>query len=155
MLLARDQPAQAVALVRSAAGAAERVPAPLAALEARLLEGRALVAAGDTGAAEAALRRAADDAMRTDARRIHHAAAQQLRLLGVRAPRVTPRAGSGQLTERERAIADLVAQGHSNQRVAATLYLSEKTVANTLTRVYAKLGVRTRTQLARTHVASP
>jgi DNA-binding CsgD family transcriptional regulator len=42
-----------------------------------------------------------------------------------------------------------VAAGRSNKRVAATLFLSEKTVANALTRVYTKLGVRSRTQLAR------
>jgi DNA-binding NarL/FixJ family response regulator len=54
----------------------------------------------------------------------------------------------GELTERERSIAELVLLGHSNKQVAATLFLSEKTVQNTLTRVYAKLGVRSRTQLA-------
>jgi len=42
-----------------------------------------------------------------------------------------------------------VAAGRSNNRVAATLFLSQKTVANALTRVYTKLGVRSRTQLAR------
>jgi DNA-binding NarL/FixJ family response regulator len=42
-----------------------------------------------------------------------------------------------------------VAAGSSNKQVAARLYLSEKTVENALTRVYAKLGVRSRTQLSR------
>jgi len=59
-----------------------------------------------------------------------------------------PSAPGGRLTSREHAVGELVAQGH--KQVAATLYVSTKTVANTLTRVYAKLGVRSRSQLART-----
>jgi DNA-binding NarL/FixJ family response regulator len=82
--------------------------------------------------------------------RLHGAAAGELRRLGAAAPR-SGRAPSGELTERERDVAVLVAQGHSNRHVAQTLYLSEKTVANTLTRVYAKLDVRSRAQLARVH----
>ena len=42
-----------------------------------------------------------------------------------------------------------MAGGSSNKQVASALYLSEKTIENALTRVYAKLGVRSRTQLAR------
>jgi DNA-binding CsgD family transcriptional regulator len=38
---------------------------------------------------------------------------------------------------------------HSNNQVAVMLYPSEKTVTNTRTRVYAELGVRSRTQLSR------
>jgi DNA-binding CsgD family transcriptional regulator len=71
-----------------------------------------------------------------------------LRRLGARAPRTTGRPTYGPLTGRERDVADLVARGHSSKPVAATLHLSGKTVANTPTRVYAKLGVRSRTQLA-------
>ena len=53
------------------------------------------------------------------------------------------------LTSAERRVAELVAQGHTNAEVAATLFLSERTVASHLTRVYRKLGVRSRTELAR------
>ena len=53
------------------------------------------------------------------------------------------------LTERERRIAELVANGLSNKHVAATLFLSPKTVEASLTRTYAELGVRSRTQLLR------
>jgi hypothetical protein len=38
-----------------------------------------------------------------------------------------------------------VAGGRSNKQVAGRLYLTEGTIENTLTRVYAKLGVRSRT----------
>jgi DNA-binding CsgD family transcriptional regulator len=53
------------------------------------------------------------------------------------------------LTPAERRVADLVAKGRTNSEVAATLFLAERTVASHLTRVYAKLGVRSRTELAR------
>ena len=53
------------------------------------------------------------------------------------------------LTPAERRVADLVADGRTNAEVAATLFLAERTVASHLTHVYAKLGVRSRTELAR------
>ncbi|GIG62786.1 transcriptional regulator [Longispora fulva] len=60
-----------------------------------------------------------------------------------------PRAAVTQpLTGTEARIAELVGQGASNREVAATLFLSVKTVEATLTRVYRKLGVRSRTQLS-------
>jgi DNA-binding CsgD family transcriptional regulator len=53
------------------------------------------------------------------------------------------------LTPAERRVAALVAEGRTNREVAAALFLGERTVASHLTRVYAKLGVRSRTELAR------
>jgi DNA-binding NarL/FixJ family response regulator len=52
------------------------------------------------------------------------------------------------LTERERAIAALVAEGLDNREVAGTLYLSEGTVRNHISAMLQKLGLRNRTQLA-------
>jgi DNA-binding CsgD family transcriptional regulator len=52
------------------------------------------------------------------------------------------------LTERERAVATLVAEGHTNREVASALYLSARTVEAHLTRVYAKLGLSSRSALA-------
>jgi len=52
------------------------------------------------------------------------------------------------LTPTERRVAELVAEGHSNREVAGLLFLSTKTVAAHLTSAYAKLGVRSRTELA-------
>ncbi len=46
-------------------------------------------------------------------------------------------------------IAELVAALRANKEVAAALHLSAKTVENNLSRIYAKLGVRSRTELAR------
>jgi DNA-binding NarL/FixJ family response regulator len=48
------------------------------------------------------------------------------------------------LTGREAEVMGLVARGRSNREIAAALTLSEKTVKNHVSRVYAKLGVRTR-----------
>ena len=55
----------------------------------------------------------------------------------------------GDLTEVERRIADLVAAGYSNAEVAQALVVSRKTVEWNLSNVYRKLGVRSRTELAR------
>jgi len=52
------------------------------------------------------------------------------------------------LTATERRIAELVGSGHSNQETAAALFISAKTVEANLTRIYRKLSVRTRTELA-------
>jgi DNA-binding NarL/FixJ family response regulator len=52
------------------------------------------------------------------------------------------------LSEREQAIADLVVAGRTNKQVAATLFLAEKTVEHHLSRIYVKLGVRSRVELA-------
>jgi len=71
------------------------------------------------------------------------AAAELDRVSGRRA------AAGGGLTPGERRVAELVAAGLSNKRVAEQLYLSDRTVEAHLSRVYAKLGVASRAQLAR------
>jgi DNA-binding CsgD family transcriptional regulator len=53
------------------------------------------------------------------------------------------------LTAAELRVAGLVAEGRTNREVAAALFLGERTVASHLTHIYAKLGVRSRTELAR------
>ena len=53
------------------------------------------------------------------------------------------------LTAAEQRVAALVAEGRTNREVAAALFLAERTVASHLSHVYAKLGVRSRTELAR------
>jgi DNA-binding NarL/FixJ family response regulator len=51
-----------------------------------------------------------------------------------------------QLTGREREILDLVAAGRSNAQIAATLYLSPKTVRNNVSNVFTKLQVADRAE---------
>ncbi|MGC5220989.1 LuxR C-terminal-related transcriptional regulator [Micromonospora sp. DT81.3] len=52
------------------------------------------------------------------------------------------------LTERQRAVALLVAEGMTNGEIAARLFVSDATVKSHLTTVLRRLGLRSRTQLA-------
>jgi DNA-binding CsgD family transcriptional regulator len=52
------------------------------------------------------------------------------------------------LTDREREIAALAADGRPSREIAARLYLSVRTVDNHLGRIYDKLGVSSRAELA-------
>jgi DNA-binding NarL/FixJ family response regulator len=56
----------------------------------------------------------------------------------------------GELSETERLVAELAAQGLSNREIAQRAFLSVKTVEASLSRVYRKLGIRSRAALART-----
>jgi DNA-binding CsgD family transcriptional regulator len=56
--------------------------------------------------------------------------------------------GWGSLTESERRVADLVARGHSNKEIAERLYMSHRTVGSHLYRIFPKLGLRSRVELA-------
>ncbi|MGZ4357242.1 MAG: helix-turn-helix domain-containing protein, partial [Gaiellaceae bacterium] len=53
------------------------------------------------------------------------------------------------LTPQEQQVAALVAGGATNREAAAALFLSAKTIEFHLGHVYEKLGIRSRTQLAR------
>ncbi|WP_433366993.1 helix-turn-helix transcriptional regulator [Actinoplanes sp. CA-142083] len=64
------------------------------------------------------------------------------------AGRIGLRPTTSGLTETERRVAELVGAGHSNQETAAELFMSVKTVEANLTRIYRKLSVRSRTELA-------
>lgn len=57
------------------------------------------------------------------------------------------RRGTG-LTPSEQRVAELAASGMTNRDVAATLFISPKTVEANLARIYRKLGIRSRVELA-------
>ena len=57
------------------------------------------------------------------------------------------RASGGDLTEGERRVAALAAQGLTNREVAAALFMSPKTVEANLSRAYRKLGISSRAEL--------
>ena len=64
--------------------------------------------------------------------------------------RANPGASTGTaLTPSERAVAELAGAGMNNRDVAASLYISPKTVEASLTRVYRKLNIRSRAELGR------
>ena len=77
-------------------------------------------------------------------------AGKELAAAGGRAagpPRLSP---VDQLTPQELQIARAIADGMSNVEAAAALFVSRKTVEAHLTRIYRKLGLRSRTELTRT-----
>ena len=160
VLLARGEAAEAARLALEASAAAEHTGAragrPRRAGAGRPRAGRG----GGTSGANEALQRVVAEAGRAGAVRLHDAAARELRRIGSRpsgrARRAARRTQGTTLSAREQEIARLVASGRSNKEVAATLYLSEKTVENALTRIYAKLGVRSRVELSlRLHLDVP
>jgi two-component system nitrate/nitrite response regulator NarL len=59
-----------------------------------------------------------------------------------------PAVPSFRLTTRERQVVQLVVAGCSNERIAERLLIRTQTVKNQLSRIYAKVGVSTRVQLA-------
>jgi DNA-binding CsgD family transcriptional regulator len=59
-----------------------------------------------------------------------------------------PAADEGHLSATEREIARLARRGRTNREIADELDVSPKTVEWNLTRIYQKLGVRSRTELA-------
>lgn len=71
---------------------------------------------------------------------------EAVRRLAAAAPARKAPKGIGDLSDREREVLVLAARGLSNQEIAAELYLGRETVKTHLSGVYAKLGVRDRTQ---------
>jgi DNA-binding CsgD family transcriptional regulator len=151
VLLARDDAHGAVAAAREAVPLADSTGNPLMSARARALLGTALRRVGDHARAIPELEYAERTLFEAGAIREADAAAQELRRLGWRGPRRArggPDASGSALSPRELEVAMLVAGGKRNREVAATLFLSEKTVESHLARIYDKLGVRSRAALA-------
>lgn len=70
------------------------------------------------------------------------------RLVTAERDRLTAHADDTRLTTAESRVAELVAEGASNRQTAEALYVSVKTIEATLTRIYRKLGIRSRHQLS-------
>ncbi|MGW5440087.1 LuxR C-terminal-related transcriptional regulator [Nocardia asteroides] len=113
--------------------------------QAELVAGIAAGRRGDFGAATN--RFAAARAVFADAgaqRLLAEVTAAQRSLAGSRSPGTATT-----LTRREREVAELAAQGHTNKDIATHLYLSPRTVEDHLGRVLRKLGLTSRAGIAR------
>jgi DNA-binding CsgD family transcriptional regulator/tetratricopeptide (TPR) repeat protein len=149
----------------AAAAAAEDAARRLTAGRRALDAGRALLTAGLAHAAATRvdlarerLREATEVFDDCGATALAARAVRERRRLGVRvAGPVTARGPGGTygMTPRESEIARLVAQGLTNQRIAGELFLSVRTVETHLSRVFAKLGVTSRTAVAATLAREP
>ena len=123
-----------------------RAPVPFEVARTRLAYGDALRRAGRRVMARDLLRQALADFTQLGATPWAERAGVALRSTGERTAR-SPAGPLRQMTAQELQIAHLAAQGRTNREVAAQLYLSPKTVEWHLGHVYAKLGVRSRTEL--------
>ncbi|MEX2252934.1 MAG: AAA family ATPase, partial [Thermoleophilaceae bacterium] len=98
------------------------------------------------------LRRAADLFRQVGVTPWEERAEAELRATGEKARKRDP-STLDQLTPQELQIAGLVADGMTNREVAAQLYLSPRTIDYHLRKVFSKLGVTSRTELARMDLA--
>ena len=132
----------------SAEGALERALVEQQRITEPFELGRTLLALGNIQrrrrqkqAARASLQRAQAIFEQLGARRWAARAAEEIQRAGVRA-------GPEQLTATEERVARLVGAGRTNREIAAALFITVKAVEANLTRIYAKLEVRSRTELA-------
>lgn len=121
---------------------------------ARLEHARALVEVGaaqrranQRAAAREPLREGLDLARRCGATRLAERAREELAATGARLRREML-TGRDALTATEQRIAAMAAEGLSNPDIAQALFVTRKTVENHLSRIYPKLGINSRTQLA-------
>lgn len=112
--------------------------------KARVELGVTLLRAGQKNAGKAELEAGLEIAEDCGARGTAEAAAAELEVAGA-APK---RLAFDELTASERRVAEYAADGRTNREIAEELFVTPKTVENHLTRVYSKLGVGSRRELA-------
>ena len=125
------------------------VPLPLERARTRLALGRVLRRTQHRAAAHAMLDEAIARFEALGAPLWAERAAEERARIGGRAP------SGDDLTPTEQRISELVAAGMTNREVAEKLFVTPKTVESALTRVYRKLAVRSRTELARRFAEQP
>jgi DNA-binding NarL/FixJ family response regulator len=150
VLVAAGEAVAAVEVAEDAGQLAEPTGNPLLSGRCQAQHGTALAAAGERAQGTLELRRAEEAIAECGAVREADAAARELRRLGGRVqrrPRPERGAGLTELSPREREVAEEVAAGKTNRDIAATLFLSEKTIESHLARIYPKLDVHSRAAL--------
>jgi DNA-binding NarL/FixJ family response regulator len=153
VLSADGAPAEAAELAARSARELDALGMRLEAARSRLVAGQALVAAGDEDAAANELELAEAGFHACEAEPLRRRAAGALRGVGRRPPQRAAVGDGGDggalsgLTERQREIARLVAEGSTNREIAATLVLTTKSVDNHLARTFARLDITSRTAL--------
>jgi DNA-binding NarL/FixJ family response regulator len=152
-LVMEREPRQAGRLAAEAAEAFEAVGRMADAGRALTIAGQARVLTGDEAQAVSTLERAHGMLSQCGAERPRDLAARELRRLGRTISRPPGRGddastGVDALSRREREVAELVARGLTNKRIAEEMFVSAKTVEDHLTRAFAKLGVSSRAGLA-------
>jgi len=138
----KREPGAAVAAFERASEAHEYSQDPFERARTLLALGAALRRGNQRRAAREKLEQAREIFRRLGAPLWEERARRELASVSGRPP------GDSELTASERRVAELVAGGGTNREVAARLVVSERTVATHLTRIYAKLGLRSRTELA-------
>ena len=150
--LAEGRPEQAAELALAAADRGASIHRVEAA-QARVIAGRSLLAAGKRERGLMELRGAFLELDECGADRYRDQAARALRSAGERIGRGGRRAGGEtgleSLSGREREVADLIADRLTNRQIAERLVLSEKTVERHLSRIFVKLRITSRVELAR------
>jgi DNA-binding CsgD family transcriptional regulator len=134
-------------LLRQSLEALTGAPAPLEVAETQAALGRTMLRAGRRSASREPLALALDGATRCGAGLLAAMARDDLRVAGAK-PRRSLISGVDSLTAAERRTAGLAATGLTNREIAQSLFLSVRTVENTLARVYRKLGISSRRELA-------
>jgi DNA-binding CsgD family transcriptional regulator len=134
-------------LLGEAVTALERSQAPVELARALTDHGAALRRAGQRTEARTQLERGLDLAHHCGARRIAGQARAELIAAGAK-PRRDAITGRDALTASELRVARLAAAGKSNREIAQELFITTKTASAHLSRVYRKLDVTRRNQLA-------
>jgi DNA-binding NarL/FixJ family response regulator len=147
----RGEPSRAIVAAETAAGIAASIGMDRECRLAELLRAKALAQGGDRLAAVRSLRELETQFDDMGARRERDSARAELRRLRAR---IEPRGPSGKgdglaaLTGREREIAELITDRHTNKMIAGQLFLSQKTVESHVRNIFIKLGVSRRREIA-------
>jgi DNA-binding NarL/FixJ family response regulator len=143
--IAQGDHADAATRAHASAQLDARSGAKLEQLRARTLYATALASSGERDRAIQTLSEIAAEADALGATSVRKLAARQWRHL-VRGDG-SVEGGFSSLSDREREIAVLVAEGHTNRSIGSTLFLSERTVQTHLSHILSVLGLPSRTAI--------